>query len=121
MYRSSDIKLFRGLSIVSNTLAVLTVMVCFVYLIIQSHYLYRDLALILLAFSIFFRTQIFVYKFNIIEKRLLHMIPVSMQHFEVGSRRANIMLIVYFVLFLLALFSVIFCFLEGSQYPSRPF
>lgn len=116
MYRSSEMKLFNILSAVANLLVLLSLVLILLYHFQSRSPLNQKTALITLIFSGFFKVQIFMYKVVILEKRLLHLIEPSLQHFRVAVRRENLDLVVYFVFFWATLIGITFAFIGNPNF-----
>ena len=107
MYRASEVRLFKVLNILGDLFALFAFVAILCHFFLPLTFLPGSyLALIGIVFSAFFKLQIFIYKLVIIEKRLLHLVEPSLQHFEVASRWSMVHLVIYFVIFWVVLIGV---------------
>ena len=72
---------------------------------------YRTLALLLMIFGLFFKLQVFMYKLTVIERRMLHLVDLGEQHFVIAEKRTTVQLVLFYILFWIALIGVIFAFI----------
>lgn len=109
MYRKEEYTLMNWLTRFS-VFCLAGAFLCAGYYFYHPVYHYRNLALILLLLSLLFQVQIYMYKMSVIEKRMLHLVGPSEQHFEIAARRSNLRIVTYFALFWAALLGIIFSF-----------
>lgn len=109
MYRRAEFVLFEVLSWLAFLFACLTLLTAALYFV-NSLDFYRSLSLVFLCFSFFFEVQIFMYKITVIEKRLLHLVSVSEQHFRIAKKKESVRVVVYFFIFWAAMMAVVFSF-----------
>ena len=105
MYRQAEYRLFSILSWFAIILASAALIAVAVHCLTPLK-VWKNLAVLLLVFSFFFQIQIFMYKFTVIERRMLYLVGLSEQHFRIAEKRANVQLVFYFILFWIALLGV---------------
>lgn len=107
MYRSREIRVFQILAVGAHLLLVIAFITAIAHQFVNSSGYLRTIAVFALIFSIFFRLQILMYKVSVMEKRMLHLVEPSMQHFQLASRWPFIEHLIYFALvWLLLIFMV---------------
>ena len=82
MYRHADLRQFAFVSALSNVLILISFSLMFMYHFYQTRIIYRDVAFIALALSLFLRFQMIMHKVEIMERRL-----ISLSHEEVPGGR----------------------------------
>ena len=112
MYRADEVRLFNVLSIAGDASIALALLALGPhYFFPQISFPFKALSLLGVIFSGFFKIQIFMYKVLIMEKRLLHLVEPSLQHFKIASRWSAVHLVIYFVFFWIVLIGVILSFI----------
>lgn len=111
MYRDSDRRVFLLLSSVANVFAFSSL-----GLILAFHFYipwigYRNLAVIFLIFSLVFKSQLFMQKVEIIEKRVFSLLDPSMRPGKFAANISSVGLIVYLVLFWIAVGVISFSYM----------
>ena len=107
MYRSTEIRVFQILAAAAHLLLVIAFAAAVAHHFFDSSGYLRTVSIFALIFSIFFRLQILIYKVSVMEKRMLHLVEPSMQHFKIASRWPFMEHLIYFSLvWLLLIFLV---------------
>jgi hypothetical protein len=114
MYRRAEFGLFTALSWTAVTFAFLSLAAVGFYYYSDSLF-FRNLAVVFIFFSFFFKVQIFMYKVTILEKRMLYVVGLSEQHFRIAQKKENLFLLLYFALFWAAMMGVIFSFTPSPR------
>jgi len=99
LYRQSELRLFTVLSIGSNLLVISAMFLIALFFFHKPLLFYRNLSLVFVIFSGFFKVQIFMYKVIILEKRMLHVTGPSLQHFKVATHSNPFTMVLYFIHF----------------------
>ncbi len=103
MYRNSDIRIFMIISTLANLLAVGAFAFGIMFHFITPLLLYRTLSVFFLALSVTFQIQLYMLKVEIIEKKMLKMMPPSAEIHAIISSTGNMVLTLYNTLFWFAL------------------
>lgn len=110
MYRRTEYQLLNFLSYVAVA-CILGSLVSLGVFLIQKIDPYRILALILMLLGFFFELQVFMYKLSVIEQRMLHLVDLGEQHFVIAEKKSMIRLVLFYLLFWVALIGVILAFI----------
>ena len=110
MYRRTEYQLLDLLSWIS-LLCILSSLAALALFMFQSLEPYRILALILMILGLVFKLQVFMYKLNVIERRMLHLVDLGEQHFIVAEKRSMVQLVLFYILFWIALIGIILAFI----------
>ena len=110
MYRKAEYQLLNMLSWVSLACVAGSLALAGLYFfkLLEP---YKQFSLVLLLLSLFFELQVFMFKVTVMEKRMLHLVQVSEQHFAVGEKRKNLQIVIFYIFFWVALLAVIFAFM----------
>lgn len=114
MYRTSDLRTFVILSTVANILAIAACALMIVYHFYDSKLVYRDLALAFLILSGIFKIQLFMYKVEIMEKRISVLVEPNLRGGKIAASTGMIALVIYATVFWVTLAAVLAGFFPAT-------
>ena len=110
MYRRTEYQLLDFLGWLS-LICIVGSLIFLILFMVQSLEPYRILALILMILGLVFKLQVFMYKLNVIERRMLHLVDLGEQHFIVAEKRSLVQLVLFYILFWIAFIGVSLAFI----------
>ena len=113
MYRTSEYHIFNILSRASYLFIGTSIVMGVLYFFGGQATHFKQLALMFLVFSGFAQVQLSIYKTIILEKRMLHLVEPSLQHFKIAKAASALQLAIYFLAFWIALVFVFLIYFSG--------
>src|SRR5689334_8277915 len=117
MYRKNDERIFAVFAVLANLAVVAAFLLILIYHFYDGKPDYRDLAIIGLILSVFFKYQILLLKVFILEIRISNLMNVGKRPGKMMVGMGNIAILLYSIVFWLAVIGCLLAFMPADWRP----